>query len=163
MAHARPLARRQFPAADALRDAMDLFSEIAEDKGVELALDAGPGIVVDADRSRLRQALANLVDNAVKYTPAGGRVSCSARVEGNAAVIEVRDTGTGIAPEDLPHIWDRLYRGDRSRSERGLGLGLSLVRAIVEAHGGRAPVMVRTAAELLEELLIRYEENGSSR
>jgi signal transduction histidine kinase len=60
--------------------------------------------------------------------------------EGAEAVVEVRDTGVGIPPEEVPRIWDRLYRGDRSRSERGLGLGLSLVRALVEAHGGRVAV-----------------------
>jgi signal transduction histidine kinase len=76
----------------------------------------------------------------VKYTPEGGRVTCSARAENGHAVVEVRDTGRGIPAEELPRIWERLYRGDRSRSERGLGLGLSLVRAIVQAHGGEVGV-----------------------
>jgi len=80
------------------------------------------------------------VDNAVKYTPAGGRVAIGARGGEGEVVVSVADTGAGIAPEDLPRIWDRLYRGDASRSERGLGLGLSLVRAVVEAHGGRVAV-----------------------
>ncbi len=84
----------------------------------------------------MRQVIANLLDNAVKYTPPGGLVRIEARRDGPDAVLSVRDTGVGIPADELPRIWDRLYRGDKSRSERGLGLGLSLVRAIVEAHGG---------------------------
>ena len=98
-------------------------------------------VAVLADRSRLRQVFANLLDNAVKYTPAGGQVTMRSRADAPDVAIEVEDNGPGISAEDLPRIWDRLYRGDRSRSERGLGLGLSLVRAIVEAHKGRAEVV----------------------
>jgi signal transduction histidine kinase len=76
----------------------------------------------------------------VKYTPAGGQVWLRARREGDRLLLECRDDGPGIAPEDLPHVWDRLYRGDRSRGQKGLGLGLSLVRAIALAHGGEATV-----------------------
>ena len=83
---------------------------------------------------------ANLIDNAVKYTPRGGRVDVDIRREGPAARLSVRDTGPGIPADELPRIWDRLFRGDTSRTERGLGLGLSLVKAIVEAHGGAASV-----------------------
>ena len=92
------------------------------------------------DRNRIRQALANLVDNAVKYTPGGGLVEISVRARANQALVEVSDTGTGIEASELPRIWERLYRGDKSRSERGLGLGLSLVKAIVEAHRGSVAV-----------------------
>ena len=101
-------------------------------------LDAG--LSVTGDRDRLRQVLANLVDNAIKYTPSGGRVTVSAAADGDSIRIEVADTGIGIAAHDLPRIWERLYRGDHSRAERGLGLGLSLVRAIVRAHGGTVDV-----------------------
>ena len=83
---------------------------------------------------------ANLLDNAIKYTPAGGRVDVSAGREGDRAVLRVSDTGLGIPADEQPRIWDRLFRGDRSRAERGLGLGLSLVKAIVEAHGGTVSV-----------------------
>ena len=92
------------------------------------------------DRTRLEQVAANLIDNAVKYTPPGGRVEVTVRREDGQAVLSVRDTGPGIPPDELPRIWDRLFRGDASRTERGLGLGLSLVRAIVEAHGGTVEV-----------------------
>jgi len=96
--------------------------------------------VVTADRTRLEQAAANLIDNAIKYTPPGGRVDVEVKRSGDRAVLRVRDTGHGIAPDELPRIFDRLFRGDRSRAERGLGLGLSLVKAIVEAHGGSVEV-----------------------
>jgi signal transduction histidine kinase len=84
--------------------------------------------------------LANLLDNAIKYTPPDGRVTVSGRREGLVVRFDIADTGIGIPSHDLPHIWDRLYRGDQSRTERGLGLGLSLVRAIVAAHGGTVDV-----------------------
>ena len=84
--------------------------------------------------------LANLLDNAIKYTPPGGRVEVAARQEEQAILVSVKDTGMGLTPDEIPRIWDRLYRGDKSRSERGLGLGLSVVRAIVRAHGGQAEV-----------------------
>ena len=96
----------------------------------------GDDVVVMADRTRLEQVAANLIDNAVKYTPAGGRVDVNVRRENGRAVLSVHDTGPGIPADELPRVWDRLFRGDASRTERGLGLGLSLVRAIVEAHGG---------------------------
>ena len=84
---------------------------------------------------------ANLLDNAIKYTAAGGRVTLSVeRRPPSDVAVTVADSGIGIASDELPRIWDRLYRGDRSRSERGLGLGLSLVKAFVRAHGGRVEV-----------------------
>jgi signal transduction histidine kinase len=97
-------------------------------------------VVVTADRTRLEQVAANLIDNAVKYTPAGGRVEVEIARSGDNARLQVRDTGLGITPDELPRIFDRLFRGDRSRAERGLGLGLSLVRAVVQAHGGTVDV-----------------------
>jgi signal transduction histidine kinase len=87
-----------------------------------------------------------LIDNAIKYTAAGGQVKITVgRVE-SKGVFEIADTGIGVSPEDLPRVWDRLYRGDRSRTERGLGLGLSLVKAIVEAHGGEVTLSSEVGA-----------------
>jgi signal transduction histidine kinase len=117
-----------------------LYEDTAEDAGVSLRADVPAELSVPADRDRLRQALANLVDNAVKYTPRGGRVDLAASSEPGAVVIRVSDTGPGISAQDLPRIFDRLYRGDHSRATRGLGLGLSLVRASVEAQGGSVSV-----------------------
>ena len=119
-----------------IAEVTELYEDAAEDAGVTLKSTVDPNLAVNADRDRLRQALANLVDNAIKYTPRGGNVDVSARSEPGAIVIAVADTGPGISEQDLPRIFDRLYRGDRSRATRGLGLGLSLVRAYVEAQAG---------------------------
>jgi signal transduction histidine kinase len=118
-------------------DAAELYTPMAEEKGVRVGFTAGPPAMVVGDRNRLAQAIANLIDNAVKYTPPGGRVDLDVRIVAEHAILSIADTGPGIPPHDLPRIWERLYRGDHSRSARGLGLGLSLVKAIVEAHGGR--------------------------
>jgi signal transduction histidine kinase len=130
------LEKERVAAADLVADAIALFEDAAEEKGIALSGKSEPGLTVLADRNRMRQVLANLLDNAVKHTPAGGRIAVEAEADGTEALFGVSDTGPGIAPGDLPHIFDRLYRGDRSRSERGLGLGLALARAMVEAHGG---------------------------
>jgi signal transduction histidine kinase len=139
------LALRPEPldAATLLRDTAELYEAAAEEKGVALAVDAPPDLSVSGDRMRLRQALANLVDNAVKYTPPGGHIRLVALREPGQVVLECEDDGPGLVAEDLPRIWDRLYRGDRSRGQKGLGLGLSLVRAIATAHRGAASVSPR--------------------
>jgi signal transduction histidine kinase len=118
----------------------DLYEDAAEDAGVSLSINVPSDLTVTADRDRLRQAIANLVDNAIKYTPRRGRVDVTAESDHDGVVIRVADTGRGISEHDLPRIFDRLYRGDASRTERGLGLGLSLVRASVEAQGGTVTV-----------------------
>lgn len=118
-------------------DVADLYELVAEEKGVRLRVEAGTAGRVHADRQRLRRALANLVDNAVKYTPAGGHVALTLGGDETDAWVAVRDTGVGIAEDELPLVWDRLYRSERTRHERGLGLGLALARSIAEAHGGR--------------------------
>ena len=121
-------------------EVVELYEDTAEDAAVTVRADVPAALTVPADRDRLRQALANLVDNAIKYTPRGGRVDLSAVAEPGTVVIRVSDTGPGISEQDLPRIFDRLYRGDQSRATRGLGLGLSLVRAYVEAQGGSVSV-----------------------
>jgi signal transduction histidine kinase len=126
--------------ADLFGEIRDLFGEVAEEKGVTLRAEDPGALALRADRTRCLQALANLVDNAVKFTPGGGEVVLSARRDGTTVALSVTDSGLGIPPEDLPHVWERLFRGDRSRSERGLGLGLSLVKAIALAHGGDVAV-----------------------
>lgn len=135
------LQRDHVLVAALVQDAMDLYSELAEEKGLDLTLEASSDVpAITGDRVRIRQVIANLIDNAVKYTPRGGRITVTVRPAAAGAEIVVADTGPGIPPEDRDRIWERLYRGDASRSRRGLGIGLSLVRAIVEAHGGRAAV-----------------------
>jgi len=139
-AGAMRLELESFSAASILADVVELYADLADEKRVALVCRCPDGLSVHGDRRRLRQVFANILDNAVKYTPSGGRVEIDARRDGSDAVITVSDTGPGIPPEEQARIWERLYRADRSRSERGLGLGLSLVRAIVRAHGGVAAV-----------------------
>ncbi|MBM4275352.1 MAG: HAMP domain-containing histidine kinase [Deltaproteobacteria bacterium] len=132
--------------APLLAEVVDLYHYVAEEKQITVTTSYPAKIVVTADAARLRQALANLLDNAVKYTPSGGRIEMTASAQGNQKIVAIRDTGVGIAPEELSKIWDRLYRGDKSRAQRGLGLGLSLVRAIIRAHGGRVEVTSEVGA-----------------
>ena len=134
------LRREGCDLSDLVRRALDLYHDVADAKGVSLEAGALSAVQVLADPVRIQQVVANLIDNAVKYTPEGGRVTVDVDTAGDLAVLRVRDTGQGIEASELPRIWDRLFRGDRSRHERGLGLGLSLVRAIVVAHGGTVDV-----------------------
>jgi signal transduction histidine kinase len=123
-----------------IAEMVEIYQYVAEEKGVLLAVAPMDRLPVTADADRMRQVLGNLLDNAVKYTPAGGRVDVSAWRAGGAVTVRVADTGEGIVADDIPRIFDRLYRADKSRSQRGLGLGLSLVRAVLHAHGGSIDV-----------------------
>jgi len=138
---AMPLVRETLPLGEVLERAVDLYHDVAESKGVSLTMDASPGALVSGDRVRLEQVAANLLDNAIKYTQPGGRVTASVRPADGRVELVVEDSGAGIPADELPRIWQRLFRGDRSRTERGLGLGLSFVKAIVEAHGGSVGVV----------------------
>jgi signal transduction histidine kinase len=110
-------------------------------QGVTVRLGAEDQALVAGDIDRLRQLLLNLIDNALKYTPPGGQVTLTLRRIDGWVQLTVADTGIGIAPEDLQHIFDRFFRADRSRTRRnGSGLGLSIARWIAESHGGRLEV-----------------------
>ncbi len=123
-----------------IEDVVDLYRYVAEDEGIAIYIKTPGELFLTADHNRMRQVIANLLDNAVKYTPAGGRVDVEASRKGDHVVVRVEDTGIGISEEELPKIWGRLYRGEQSRSARGLGLGLSLVKAVVHAHKGYVEV-----------------------
>lgn len=137
---AMPLQREPIRLGDVVARSVDLYHDVAEAKGVALVANAVNGATVSGDRVRLEQVAANLVDNAVKYTPRGGQVTVDVARDNGRALLRVTDTGPGIPAAEVQRIWDRLFRGDRSRAERGLGLGLSLVKAIVKAHGGTVSV-----------------------
>jgi len=124
-----------------VREVMELYEYVAEEKGVTIEARLPSGCLAWVDAARARQVFGNLIDNAVKYTPRGGRVTITASERDDDAIVTFADTGVGIAPEEHAKIWERLYRSDKSRSQRGLGLGLCLVRAVVEAHRGRVSLV----------------------
>lgn len=114
----------------------------ASESGLSISLSIPEHIEIEASPDQLEQVLVNLIDNAIKYTPAGGRVSVEAKVHGGQVTVDVRDTGIGIMAEDVPRVFERFYRVDkaRSRASGGTGLGLSIVKNIVESHGGEVRV-----------------------
>ena len=120
----------------------DQMRLLAEDRGIELHASAAPSVIVRGDRSRLKQVIVNLLDNAIKFTPRGGVVDLRAELRDGRAVLEVRDSGVGIPAEALTRVFDRFYRVDeaRSREDGGAGLGLSIVRSICSAHGAEIEV-----------------------
>lgn len=126
---------RNVALGDLVREVGDLYEPIAEDKKVDFAVRAEAESSVHGDRDLLFEAIANLVDNAVKFTPQGGRVELSLLRQGNEAVVRVRDNGPGIPADEGELVTRRFYRSDKSRGEPGLGLGLSLVSAIAKLHG----------------------------
>jgi len=128
--------------ATLIGNACELFEPLAEEKNVALRCHAPEKTMVLGDARMLQRMLANLLDNAVKYTPPGGAVEISlSESEKKDVTIAIRDTGIGISEADLAHVFERFYRCDRSRSQPGTGLGLSLARAIARAHGGDIAVM----------------------
>jgi signal transduction histidine kinase len=144
--------------ASLLENVVELYDLVAEEKRITLDTDFTEPCEALVDATRMRQAFANLLDNALKYTPEGGHVRLSCAVESGHVTVRVRDTGMGIPPNEQPRIWERLYRGDKSRSQRGLGLGLSLVKAIVEAHHGQ--VSVRSQPGEGSEFAIALSQSG---
>lgn len=134
-----PLNIETASLGDLISDTLESFRELAAQKGVSLSGAAGPGVdPLRIDVLWLGRALNNLVSNAIRHTPAGGSVTVTARLSASQVLIEVQDSGEGIAAADLPHIFERFYRGEKSRSRAsgGAGLGLAITRGIIEAHGG---------------------------
>jgi len=126
-----------FSLSELTAEVIELFEFVVEEKSIAVHTGIAPELRCLADRNRFRQVLVNLLDNAIKYTPNGGRVDISAASHSEELIVTVQDTGAGIPAGEIPRIWERLYRGDKSRTQRGLGLGLSLVSAIIKAHHGR--------------------------
>jgi two-component system phosphate regulon sensor histidine kinase PhoR len=133
------MRRDRFDLTDVAASVIDTFSQRAAAIDISLDLEAPEAVFVEADRDRLAQVAVNLVDNALRHTPAAGTVTVEVGGDAEWAYLRVRDTGAGIAHADLAHIFDRFYVADRSRSrgQSGTGLGLSIARNLVEAHGGK--------------------------
>jgi len=127
--------------APLIREVGDLYDPIAEDKGVTLRVEAAAGATVHGDRDLLFEAVTNLVDNAVKFTPTGGRVELALLHHEGESVIQVRDTGPGISEIEREAVTQRFYRSDKSRDIKGLGLGLSMVAAIIKLHSFRLRIL----------------------
>lgn len=131
------LEKKEIDIGSVIGDACDLFQSAAEDKGIALVCRTSEKIGIDGDIRLIQRMIANLLDNAIKFTPPDGRVDVSIQAGGNQRVIiTVSDTGIGISPEDLSQIFERFYRCDPSRSQAGTGLGLSFARTVARAHGG---------------------------
>jgi two-component system sensor histidine kinase CiaH len=125
-----------------VQDSVRKMQMLAEDKNIILQTEIDSTMAMQADEERLHQLLITLLDNAIKYTPEGGLIRVVCRKLAHSVHLEVEDTGIGIAPENLPRIFDRFYRGDkaRTRQEGGTGLGLAIAKWIVERHGGKIRV-----------------------
>jgi len=127
--------------ARVVQDACDLFTSMAENERLTLVCDAPARLITSGDIRMVQRMISNLIDNAIKYTPPEGKIEVTARSDGRQSIrITVKDTGRGISEKDLPHIFERFYRCDPSRSRAGTGLGLSFARAVARAHGGEITV-----------------------
>ena len=155
--------RRAVDLAPVLADLADSFQLVAEQKGVGLSLDAGPPLPVWGNAQWLRTLFANLIDNAVKYTPGGGTIAISASRRGNAVSVVVEDSGIGIEPEDRERIFDRFYRtdGSRSRDTGGTGLGLSLAKRVVDLHDGQIHATARPGGGSRFEVILPCGSPGA--
>lgn len=155
-----PLQRRPLALAPWLRERAALWAEMARERALHWKEEIPPDLpAIQADPERLAQALENLVDNALKFTPAGGWVSLHAEVRDQEVWIRIRDTGPGIPPEDLPRLFEPFYRGSQE-GRPGLGLGLFLTRTIVEAHGGRLDVESRVGEGSCFRLILPLTVGG---
>lgn len=130
----------EFELTALIREACELFRPIAEEKKINLKTDLPESLTMISDRKKMQRIVTNLLENAIKYTPKGGRVAVSAAERNGEVRIKFEDTGMGISENDLPHIFERFYRCDRSRSQGGVGLGLSLVKAYTESINGTVHV-----------------------
>jgi heavy metal sensor kinase len=157
-----PVERVRFDLAELAATTADQMSLLAEDKNVSVVCESASAVTVEGDRARLKQVVVNLLDNAIKYTPRGGRVALRVTREAGYAVLDVSDTGVGIPAEALPHVFKRFFRvdGSRSREQGGAGLGLAIVKSICTAHG--AEVEVRSAPGTGSSFRIRQPLAGDA-
>lgn len=150
------LAHETLRLNDLIDDVVDLYEPTATEAGLQVEISCPEPVDAVGDGGRIRQVIANLVDNAIKYTTAPGRVSVSLACQNGRAIVEIHDTGIGIPAEDLPHVFERFYRVDRARSKgdcSGAGLGLAICRSVVIAHGGQVTLSSKNG----EGTLVRVE------
>lgn len=169
------LAQADVSALNLHRESVDLtnlieqvvakFHPKAKEQNINLSVQGAIGEQCDLDPVRIEQAIVNLLDNALRYTPNGGAVTLNLMRKGDYTVIAVQDSGAGISSDELPFIWDRLYRVDKSRSREhgGAGLGLSIVKHIVELHGGRVSAESRVGHGTTMRLALPVRETTPSK
>jgi signal transduction histidine kinase len=135
------LEKSSFELQEHIDEVIQVYEYLAEDNLIVIETAIEEGLQITGDRTRLAQVWANLIDNAIKYNSRNGRLVIEGRSDGGEVQISFSDTGIGISEQEMSRIWDRLYRGDRSRTRQGLGLGLNYVKAVIDAHSGRIEVV----------------------
>jgi two-component system phosphate regulon sensor histidine kinase PhoR len=121
-----------------IEEVVTQMSPLAKKQKIIIAADLFRDLpAVEADRERIRNTIVNLVHNAIKFNHPGGKIMISTRIDGNSAIVSVSDTGIGISTEALPHVFERFYKADKSRSKDGSGLGLAIAKHTIQSHGGR--------------------------
>ena len=160
--HTEPLQLRACDLAEVAREQMEALQPLADERGIALAQEGAP-CPCQADPDRLAQVFTNLLVNAIKYSRPGDRVTLTTERIGNAARIRIADTGPGIAPEHLPHLFERFYRADasRNRATGGAGLGLAICKTLVEAHGGTISVQSEPASGTILTVTLPSEAPGA--
>jgi heavy metal sensor kinase len=133
------MKRMKFDLSRTARDCVELIRLLADERGVKIASELPP-LEITGDSERIAQVITNLLTNAIQYNNPDGEVRITTQAQTGSAILTVRDTGAGIAAEDLPRVFERFYRADKSRSSGNNGLGLAISKAIVEAHGGAIEV-----------------------
>jgi signal transduction histidine kinase len=134
------LNRSDVNVSGLIEEACDLYQPLAEDRGINIEVNVPTRCQLFGDKGKLQRVLSNLLDNAIKYTTPGGKIIVSSEEVDKKVIISIHDTGIGISEDEISRIFERFYRGDKSRSIPGAGLGLSLVQAIVRSHGGEIKV-----------------------
>ncbi len=134
------LAREAEDISSVIKEIVDDMRHLAQPKGIEIDLISTAGLMLSIDKPKIMRCFINIIDNAIKYTPENGRIAVRVAQENQSVVIVISDTGIGIPETDLPHIFNRFYQVDKSRSSQGFGLGLSIARSVIEAHGGSITV-----------------------
>ncbi len=153
-----PFERRDVDLNDLARHVIDLFRAEAEEKGIRLSLEAeSASVAAHLDPQRTEQVISNLVANALRYTPEGGNIWVTVRQDSGSALLTVSDNGPGVAEEDIPHLFDRFWRGEKSRSRAsgGAGLGLAIARQLVEAQDGSIAARNRSGGGLEVSIQVR--------
>jgi signal transduction histidine kinase len=130
------LHMKEIDIAGVVRNAYEIFYPLAEDKNLNFTIAVPEKCYIMGDINKIQRMVSNLLDNALKYTPSGGKVSVLIKKDTNKVEMTIQDTGIGISEEDLPQIFERFYQCDKSRSQPGVGLGLTLAKVIAISHGG---------------------------